>query len=255
MTVREQAALIIPPRCLVVFIDDTGHEALASGHPVYALGGCAVMGRDMERLITQPWRELRRRVTGSPDTPLHAHKFSRSAKAGHYDFVAEFFRRNLFWRFGSTITVQSRLSDKLSLLYTMKGVFQQRVAEIVSETLCKNVQLVFESSQRTDAIIEEVFSDLQLFRGSKPIPSECGFMQKSVGEPALEVADFVMHAVGRQARHSLTHRGDFLADFCAVFHSVGPKLAKYLEVDLVTHDPTASVASDFLNVVHIKQLS
>jgi hypothetical protein len=40
-----------------------------------------------------------------------------------------------------------------------------------------------------------------------------------------------------------------------VFHSVGPKFAKYLEVDLVAHDPAASVASDFLNVVHIKQLS
>ena len=67
--------LILPDRCLAVYVDDTGHEALMPGHSVYGLGGCAVMGRDLDRLILQPWREIRKRVTGSPDTPLHANKF------------------------------------------------------------------------------------------------------------------------------------------------------------------------------------
>jgi hypothetical protein len=67
--------LILPDRCLAVYVDDTGHEALMPEHSVYGLGGCAVMGRDLDRLILQPWREIRKRVTGSPDTPLHANKF------------------------------------------------------------------------------------------------------------------------------------------------------------------------------------
>jgi hypothetical protein len=53
-----------------VFVDDTGHEALVSGHPVYGLGGCAVMAGDLDRLIRHPWHEVRRKVTGSADTPL-----------------------------------------------------------------------------------------------------------------------------------------------------------------------------------------
>jgi hypothetical protein len=34
-------ALTIADQSLVVFVDDTGHEALVPGHPVYGLGGCA----------------------------------------------------------------------------------------------------------------------------------------------------------------------------------------------------------------------
>jgi len=50
---------------------------------------------------------------------------------------------------------------------------------------------------------------------------------------ALEVADFVMHAVGRQARHNLKSRGSFEPDFCAVFHAVDRKLTSFMEVATV----------------------
>jgi hypothetical protein len=40
MTSSEE--LVIPDRCLVVFVDDTGHQALVPNHPIYGLGGCAV---------------------------------------------------------------------------------------------------------------------------------------------------------------------------------------------------------------------
>lgn len=51
MTSPEQ--LILQDRCLAVFVDDTGHEALVKDHPVYGLGGCAAMGRDIDRIIAQ----------------------------------------------------------------------------------------------------------------------------------------------------------------------------------------------------------
>src|SRR5258708_6470997 len=49
-----------------------------------------------------------------------------------------------------------------------------------------------------------------------------------IGQPALEVADFIMHAVGRQARQKLKKRGEFVPDFCAVFHSVDQKLTSFM---------------------------
>jgi hypothetical protein len=36
-----------------------------------------------------------------------------------------------------------------------------------------------------------------------PIPIECCFMPKSAGDPALEVADFIVNGVGGQARRNL----------------------------------------------------
>jgi len=80
--------------------------------------------------------------------------------------------------------------------------------------------VIFESSQRADRLSEDAFQGFTIEEGSKPIPLKCYFMRKEHAEPALEVADFVMHAVGRQARQNLKKRGDFTPDFCAVFHAV-----------------------------------
>jgi hypothetical protein len=68
---------------------------------------------------------------------------------------------------------------------TMRGVLEKRIGDIVEMTLCKEVKVIFESSQRTEIRIQEAFQELAFFRGSKPIPSECYFMPKSAGEPAL----------------------------------------------------------------------
>jgi hypothetical protein len=81
--------LILPEGCLVVFVDDTGHETLVRGHPVYGLGGCAVMSENLDRIIRYPWREVRKQVTGLPDAPLHANTFSGVARREDIEAVAE----------------------------------------------------------------------------------------------------------------------------------------------------------------------
>jgi len=186
----------LPDRCLAVFVDDTGHEALARGHLVFGLGGCAVLGRDLVRLIWQPWKAIRKRVTGSPDTPLHASEFAKIARTSDIEAVAEFFRVQAFARFGAIISVNTKLEDELTLMQTMKAVIQQRVNDIMQPTLCRDVKIIFESSERANMLIQETFQDFELRRGWKHIPSECYFLPKAAAEPALEVADFVMHAVG-----------------------------------------------------------
>jgi hypothetical protein len=74
-------------------------------------------------------------------------------------------------------------------------------------------------------------------------------MPKSVREPGLEVADFMMHAVGRQIRHNLIKRPTFLPDFCSVFHSVDPELSSFIEVTaalrLIPIDRTQSSGDPF----------
>jgi hypothetical protein len=100
-------------------------------------------------------------------------------------------------------------------------------------SFCREAKVIFESSDRADKLIEQAFQRLVFHRGSKHIPSECYFMPKSAGEPALEVADFIMHAVGRQARQNLKDRGrkTFLPDFAAVFHAVDRRFVNFLEIE------------------------
>src|SRR5947209_1515075 len=99
----EEAIFAPPSRCLAVFVDDTGHDKLVDGQEWYGLGGCAALGRDLDGLIHRPWKEIRRRIAGSPDFPLHASKFPKTANYDDFEVVASFFRTNLFWRFGAIL--------------------------------------------------------------------------------------------------------------------------------------------------------
>jgi hypothetical protein len=119
----------------------------------------------------------------------------------------------------------------------MKEVLEMRINGIAEQhhALCREVKMIFEASHRADKLIEDAFQTFEVRRwGWKHIPSECYFMPKAVAEPALEVADFVMHAIGRQAKQNLKKRGIFLPDFKAIFHAVDPRLVSFMEVDAVT---------------------
>jgi hypothetical protein len=232
--------LVLADGCLAVFVDDTGHEALVAGQPVYGLGGCAALARDLDRVIRSPWREVRRRVTGSADTQLHANKFGQFATQENIEAVAEFFHVQPFARFGAIISTDTTMAGELGPVPTIAKVLQGRIVEIARWTPFDSLAVIFESSQRADPLIEDAFQGLALEEGGKPIPVECYFMRKAHGEPALEIADFIMHAVGRQARQNLKKRGDFVPDFCAVFHSVDRKLASFVDVDTVAKDGAVS---------------
>jgi hypothetical protein len=195
-----EVALSVPDDCLVVFIDDVGHEALLADQQVYGLGGCAVLGRDLDAIIRTPSREIRRQVTGSPDTPLHASSFPKK----HAAAVGQFFGTQLFFRLGAIITIKTRLSSELGgPVPTIAAVLKERIREAVSHTPAKSVTVVFEASERADRLIEDAFQGFGLAEGTTQIPVECCFMRKEHGEPGLEVADFAMHAVQGQCVTSI----------------------------------------------------
>jgi hypothetical protein len=53
--------LDLPTDCLVVFVDETGDELLKDPvQKVFGLAGCAVMAADLDRVVREPWLEVRR---------------------------------------------------------------------------------------------------------------------------------------------------------------------------------------------------
>lgn len=110
------------------------------------------------------------------------------------------------------------------------GVLKNRIVDIAKWTPFGEVNVIFESSDRADRQTESVLGDFQIEDNGQTIPLECYFMPKSAGDPALEVADFIMHAVGRQARRKIDGKDGFAPDFAAVFHTVDAKLASFISV-------------------------
>jgi hypothetical protein len=184
-------------------------------------------------VIRHPWHEVRRRVKGLADARLHAHAFPATARREDFETVAAFFRTQPFARLGAIISTKATRDDDISVLTTIAGVLKNRIIDLAKWMPFTEVNVIFEASDRADRMMEEAFGDFRLEEGGRPFPVECFFMPKAAGDPALEVADFVMHAVGRQARQRVDGKEGFVRDFAAVFHDQDPRRVSFMEVNIV----------------------
>ena len=107
--------LNLSDNCLLVFIDETGHELLNDPvQKVFGLAGCAVISGSLDTAVRQPWRDVRRIVVGTPDAPLHAADH-REPTRQQLDAVNNFFKKP-FARFGAVCSVEARLDDPLTAM-------------------------------------------------------------------------------------------------------------------------------------------
>jgi hypothetical protein len=251
-------SLEVPPDCLLVFLDETGHERMPKGHDYYGIGGCAVLRRDYDALIARPWRDFRQLITGTPDAPLHAFEFGRDATADQLEAFGAVFRTNPFMRIGAAGAVTTEMPkdqsykehlvaihDEEHLAYIVLRALCQRIVDVARWTPFQSMALIFEANPRSKRLLQSAFRDLTLEADGKKLSVGFYYMPKSAGDPALEVADFVANTIAGHARaHLVERRSGFRKDFQAVFQSVGPKLASFFAITSVGYsadEPTAAL--------------
>jgi hypothetical protein len=222
--------LVLAPDCLACFVDDTGHERL-KGQPLYGLGGCAVLGRDYERVLVEPWSWRRAATTGNFNSPLHGAEFGLHATPANVAAMGRFFARQPFFRFAAVSTVNTEYLRDHEPMSCLLSALKARIANIFSRTTANSVALIFESSNRADGLLKKYFGALELERDGQRIPVEHCLMSKNAASHGLEVADFVMHAVGRAVRQWLARSQDCPRDFDAVFRRCDPRLVSFMLVD------------------------
>ena len=127
--------LKLSSNCLAVFVDDSGHEELARGHPVYGMGGCAALAFQMDELINSPWRQVRKFVASSPDTPLHASEFSRAVTNEQIACVAHFFKTNMFARFGAVLSTTTVIPDEITRVRLIAGTLMNRITQATTGSM------------------------------------------------------------------------------------------------------------------------
>lgn len=225
--------LHLPPTCFVAFVDETGHEWLRDKkHPVYGLGGCGVLARDLDACLEEPWRSVREAVAGSKEQALHAAAL-RSPTPAQIAAIAGFFQGGSFCRFAAVCSDRTLFPDGFPPVRAVAGRLKQRIVDVARWTGFMEIAVVFEHASRTTRLLEQEFGDFAVEEGGIRLPTECFVMPKSAGQPALEVADFVVHAVGRQARHRARGGEGFLPDFAATFHGIDRRLESFIEISRV----------------------
>ena|SRR5258708_36220035 len=91
--------LVMAPDSLNFFFDESGHEKPDPNHHMYyAVGGCAFMGADYERIIGRPWTQVRMLIGGHEHARLRAADLGAKPSPAHLDVVSTFFRSHPFMR-------------------------------------------------------------------------------------------------------------------------------------------------------------
>lgn len=224
--------LSLSARTLAFFLDETGHERFAdSGHPVFGMGGCAVLGSGLDAVVISPWRSVRKAVRGDADLPLHASEFSRTATPVHIQAVSHFFATQPLARLALVMPREASLRADLTPDYVALFSLMRRIENIAKWQPFSDIALIFEQGSRIDREIEKLLSYFSVTADGHAVPVRGYFLPKKSMHPALEVADFIMHAVGQQVRHRARGRPGFLRNFQAVFHGIDRRLTSFVEVE------------------------
>jgi len=234
MTAIIETSLKPSDNCLLYYLDETGHENFADpNYSLFGIGGCAALTESCYRLVDVPWREMKVKMFGSPDIPLHASSTLRTATEAQREAIIRFFKDNLFSRFASVIRFDSPIPHNYPPYQVVAGVTYNRMGELAIPYTIDSLALIFESTQRGNHLAESYFGAFEVKHEKHgDLPTEKYFMDKSVGEPGLEIADFIINAAGRHVRHFMrTGQREPNEMFKAIFHSVPRPLVQYMEIE------------------------
>lgn len=226
--------LIVHPHCLMFFVDETGHETFADlQYSVFGLGGCALLAAAIDPVLRTPWRNMKALHFGGADVPLHVSDL-RSPTREQMEALNNFFRNQNFGRFAVTLT-PSAVPAGFEAMQIMPGLIRRRWQELTPRFVPLPVEVAFihEASERGDVLLERYFGESVVIFDGKQVHAHHGIMPK--GDEALEVADFIVHAAGRQALHGVRPSKPVRRDFEAIFRT-NPLWTSFHGVQSVTVD-------------------
>jgi len=227
--------------CLLIFVDDTGHERLAGNQQFYGLGGLCIMSNVYVNVLVPAWRKLREMINGDHDAPLHASEFSTKASAEGMNAMSRFFATHVFHRFATVVTDKTSYPSDLILMQPVFEMVKKQLIQLAAQTPFRSIALIFESSERADPFIQQYFGQLDIEEGGRRIAVDHCLMTKRAKEPGLEVADFIANAAGSMARRFREGESGVTQRFKSVFHCVPKHRVRFMLIDSVTREVSNEV--------------
>lgn len=238
-TAEGTTPIVLEATCLVAFIDETGDEGFSDPqHPVFGLGGCAMPVGAYVSHVRPVWIEMKRQNFGSADVALHASDL-RSPSQNQLDALTNFFKTDCFTRIVAVASSKTAFPDGHPPFQPIALCLLKRIERASLRFPLSSIALIVESSSRANSLTNQYLGPfdtarIETARSTVKAPIHRYFLPKSLNEPGLEIADFIMNAVGGQARARLKDPASPLRrDFAAVIHSVPANAVEYMAIDKV----------------------
>lgn len=237
-------SVVLEPTCLLVFLDETGDELFSDPrHPVFGLGGCAILVADYDQLVRTPWRQMKSRHFGGSDAPLYANELS-APSTEQLKALGDFFATGRFARLAAVASGRTEFPDGYPPYQLVSRTLCARIERIASHLTFSRIALLMESSERANILAEHFigpYNKVQVEQHGHivELPIDHYFVPKALNEVGMEIADFIVQAVGGQARSQLINLTTaFRKDFASIFHNVPREMVEYVNVHRVAINDT-----------------
>lgn len=229
-------SIVLDATCLLAFVDETGHELFSDPkHPVFGLGGCALLVGEYVNRVRPMWLRLKGQYFGNANVSLHAAELS-SPTPEQITALSGFFASGHFARFAAVASEKSVLPDEYSTYQLVSRVMLARIERLARHFSFSRIVVLVESSSRANRLAVRhlgpyTAADLEYLERKVRVPIDHYFVPKTIAEPGIEIADFIMHAAGAQVRNEIASQGPrFRRDFSAVFQDVPRNLVEYIKI-------------------------
>lgn len=224
-------------REIVVFVDEAGDPTLNDpNNPIFAFAACAVFGADLANLVRDPWRALRRKVTGSDERRLHMRTMGHRLSEAKIGLINDFFESAQFRRFSFAITdrtiFENDILPKTPILELCLEHTLMTVAELMSGPIpAEAVSFVFEDGPFIEKIRPHWQSRQLVRNDGVKVSVNWAILSKGTDEPGLEIADYIAHSTAGFMRDEKSTTSKFSNRYHSIFPAHSPGLCRGLELN------------------------
>jgi hypothetical protein len=210
----------INPNTLLIFLDETGVEKLNDPNaPFFGFGGLIIEGADYFKNVEIPWHSLKLKYFDGIESPLHAADLKPISNQ-QIDALNEFFGKYPFGRIAITCTDKTLFEQNHKPEEILAAAIWQRIIPVVNKMKWFDILILFEENKRLMPALQQEMMSKKPKNGEKEIPIRYGTILKDPTFAGMEVADFIIHTAGRQARLMRTNSKEIVPKYQPDFEVV-----------------------------------